>query len=101
MANRLYMGNLSFHTTEDALRAAVAPFGSVESVDMPVDRETGRLRGFAFVTMSRDDEAQRAIAGLDGSSLDGRNIRVNVAEERSRGGGGGGGGGFRGSRGGR
>ncbi|MCC7539945.1 MAG: RNA-binding protein [Deltaproteobacteria bacterium] len=100
-ANRLYVGNLSFHTTEAALRSAVAAFGNVEAVDMPVDRETGRLRGFAFVTMTRQEDAERAIAELNGSSLDGRALRVNVAEDRpQRGGGGGGGfrGGSRGSR---
>ena len=98
MNNRLYVGNLSFHTTENTVRDTLGAFGSVETVDMPVDRETGRMRGFAFVTMSRAEDAERAIAELNGSNLDGRALRVSVAEERGPrgGGGGGGGGGFRG-----
>jgi cold-inducible RNA-binding protein len=92
MSNRLYVGNLAFHTTEDTLRAAFAAFGDVTRVDLPLDRATGRPRGFGFVTMGTPDEAKRAIADLDGSTLDGRSLRVNVAEERGGGGGGGGGG---------
>ncbi|UJR85630.1 RNA recognition motif domain-containing protein [Sandaracinus amylolyticus] len=90
MSNRLYVGNLSFHTTEDALRAAFEAIGTVERVDVPMDRMTGRPRGFAFVTMGSADDAKRAIGDLDGSMLDGRPLRVNVAEDRPRGGGGGG-----------
>ena len=93
MSNRLYVGNLSFHTSEETLRSAFGAFGQVDRVDIPTDRETGRVRGFAFVTMSSASDAGRAIADLDGSSLDGRALRVNVAQERTGGGGGGGGGG--------
>ncbi|AKF10964.1 RNA recognition motif domain-containing protein [Sandaracinus amylolyticus] len=91
MSNRLYVGNLSFHTTEDTLRATFEAIGGVERVDVPMDRMTGRPRGFAFVTMASAEDAKRAIGDLDGSMLDGRPLRVNVAEDRPRGGGGGGG----------
>lgn len=83
MNNRLYVGNLSFHTTETTLRDTLTPFGEVQSVEMPLDRETGRPRGFAFVTLARTEDAQRAIAQLDGSQLEGRALRVSVAEARS------------------
>lgn len=92
MSNRLYVGNLSFHTSEDTLRSAFSACGQVDRVDIPTDRETGRARGFAFVTMSSSGDATRAISDLDGSTLDGRPLRVNVAQERTQGGGGGGGG---------
>ncbi|HET8938089.1 MAG TPA: RNA-binding protein [Polyangiales bacterium] len=94
MGNRLYVGNLSFQATEDTLREAFASCGEVTDVHIVQDRDTGRSRGFAFVTMSTDAEARAAIEKLDGTSLDGRALRVNEAEERqNRGGGGGGGGG--------
>ena len=95
-ANRLYVGNLSFHTTEAALRSAVAAFGNVETVDMPVDRETGRLRGFAFVTMDTPTAMQEAIKGLNEKDFMGRPLAINEArpkEDRPAYGGGGGGGG--------
>lgn len=93
MNTRLYVGNLSFNTTADGVRAAFADFGSVDDVYLVSDRETGRSRGFAFVTMGSPEDAQRAIEGMNGKPLDGRPLRVNEAEERqSRGGGGGGGG---------
>jgi RNA recognition motif-containing protein len=95
VSNRLYVGNLSFHTSEDTLRNAFGAFGQVDRVDIPTDRETGRARGFAFVTMASSSDAGRAITDLDGSTLDGRPLRVNVAQERTQGGGGGGGGGGR------
>ncbi len=95
MNNRLYVGNLSFNSSEETIRECFSAFGTVERVDVPTDRETGRPRGFAFVTMGSSEDATRAIAELDGSSLDGRQLRVNVAQERSPGGGGGGGGGPR------
>lgn len=82
LSNRLYVGNLSFHTTEDTLRATFRAFGEVDRVDVPTDRETGRVRGFAFVTMASAQDAARAISELDGAALDGRNLRVNVAQER-------------------
>src|SRR5262245_18717629 len=94
MGAKLYVGNLNFKTTEDTLRAAFEAGGrTVKSVLMPSDRETGRPRGFAFVEMGSDAEAQAAIQEMDGAELDGRNLRVNEAQERSFGGGGGGGGG--------
>lgn len=103
MSNRLYVGNLAFHTTEDTLLRAFAQFGDVAEAKLVLDRETGRSRGFAFVSMASAEDAQRAIEQMDGSDLDGRALRVNIAEERrprSGGGGGGGGGGFRGGGGG-
>jgi RNA recognition motif-containing protein len=103
MGNRLYVGNLSFQTTQEALHAAFSSVGEVREVGMPTDRETGRPRGFAFVTMGSDEAAQAAIQEFNGKTLDGRQIKVNEAEERPRGGGGGGrgfGGGGGGGRGG-
>ena len=95
MNNRLYVGNLSFHTTEDALMRAFSQVGEVTEAKLVIDRETGRSRGFGFVAMATDADAQKAIAELDGADLDGRPLRVNIAEERKpRAGGGGGGGGF-------
>jgi RNA recognition motif-containing protein len=99
MGNRLYVGNLSFNTSEETLREAFSQFGEVTDLKVVTDRETGRPRGFAFVTMGEADGARKAIAQLDGTMLDGRSLRVNEAEERSPGGrgpgGGGGGGGGR------
>ena len=90
MSKKLYVGNLSWDTTEDSLRMTFEAGGrQVEEVALITDRETGRPRGFGFVTMSSDSEADEAINTLDGTELDGRNIRVNVALERQRGGGGG------------
>ena len=107
MGNRIYVGNLSFHATPDSLRAAFAAFGEVSDVHIASDRETGQSRGFAFVTMGTSEQAQKAIAEMNGALLDGRPLRVNEAEERQsggggggRGGGGGGGGGGRGGGGG-
>ena len=100
MTNRLYVGNLSWDTTEDSLRLAFEQDGrSVSSVNIVTDRESGRPRGFAFVEMGNKQDAQAAITALDGSELDGRNIRVNEAQERQQRGGFGGGGGGRGGRG--
>ena len=93
MSQRLYVGNLSFNTTNETLRAAFAANGEVTDVHVVMDRETQRPRGFAFVTMGSPDAAQKAIAAMNGALLDGRPLRVNEAEERPRGGGGGGGGG--------
>src|ERR1700690_2534527 len=101
MNTRLYVGNLSFNTTADGVRTAFTQFGTVSDVHLVTDRETGRSRGFAFVTMGTVEEAAKAIEGMDGKTLDGRPLRVNEAEQRqARGGGGGGGGGFRGGGGG-
>ncbi len=94
MGNRLYVGNLSFSTTQQAVEAAFAAVGEVREVAMPTDRETGQPRGFAFVTMGSAQAASAAIAQLNGMMLDGRSIKVNEAQERPpRGGGGGFGGG--------
>ena len=102
MGQKLYVGNLSFSLTEDSLSNAFAECGTIESVKIITDRDTGRSKGFAFVEMSSDEEAQAVIEKFDGSELDGRNIKVNEAKPReprdSRGGGGGGGGGGRGNR---
>jgi RNA recognition motif-containing protein len=104
--SRLYVGNLAHSTTESALRAAFEQDGrKVVEVKIITDRDTGQPRGFGFVEMSSAEDAQAAIAALDGKSLDGRPLRVNIAQERPGGGGGGGGrggggGGFRGGGGG-
>jgi len=92
MNNKLFVGNLSFNTTENDLQDAFAAFGTVTEANLMVDRMTSRPRGFGFVTMSSEDEAQKAVEGLDGRELDGRALTVNIArprEERSGGGGGG------------
>ena len=88
---RIYVGNLSYSTTEDALSGAFAAFGEVDEVAMISDRETGRPRGFAFVTMNNDEEGRAAIEKLNGTELDGRTITVNEARPRTGGPRGGGG----------
>src|SRR5579859_3818445 len=93
MSNKLFVGNLSFNTTENQLQDAFAAHGSVLETNLMMDRATGRPRGFGFVTMGTPEEAQKAIDALNGKSIDGRALTVNVAkprEERSGGGGGGG-----------
>ena len=98
MSNKLYVGNLSYNTTETQLREAFSAHGVVAEVNLMMDRATGRPRGFGFVTMNTPEEAQAAIEALNGKSIDGRDLTVNLArprEERSGGGGGGGGGGGR------
>jgi cold-inducible RNA-binding protein len=100
MGNRLYVGNLNFETTSDALRTLFGTMGTVEDVHVATDRDTGRARGFAFVTMSTAQEASKAMSELDGKQLDGRSLKVSEAQERQRGGGGGGGGRGGGGRGG-
>lgn len=107
MNNKLFVGNLSFQTTENELNDAFAAHGTVVEANLMMDRATNRSRGFAFVTMSTEAEAQNAIAAMNGKQLDGRAITVNIArprEDRPAGkrpyGGGGGGGGDRGDRGG-
>src|SRR5436189_554910 len=95
MNNRLYVGNLSYDVTKDALHACFAECGEVSETHLVMDRETGRARGFAFVTMKTDAEANNAITQLNGTMLEGRPLKINIAEARgTRGGGGGGGGGF-------
>lgn len=102
---KLYVGNIAYSTTEQSLRDAFGQFGAVDEVAVIMDRETGRPRGFAFVTMKNDSEARNAVEQLNGSQLDGRTIAVNEARPKTAGGGGGGprgggGGGYRGGGGG-
>jgi RNA recognition motif-containing protein len=87
----IYVGNLSYQTSEDDLRAAFSAFGGIERVNIVTDRDTGQPRGFAFVEMAEKDSAEKAIAQLDGSDLQGRAIKVNEARPKASGGGGGGG----------
>jgi len=94
--NRLYVGNMSYNTTESELKDAFSEFGSVQSVSIVTDRDTGQSRGFAFVEMATDEEAQAAIEGLNNQDFGGRTLTVNVARPRENRGGGGGGGGRRG-----
>jgi RNA recognition motif-containing protein len=91
LSKKLYVGNLPFSSTEEDLRSVFERHGSVDSVSVITDRETGRPRGFAFVEMSEESTASEAIRALDGTDLGGRNIKVNEAQDRQRGGGGGGG----------
>ncbi|PCC70419.1 RNA recognition motif. (a.k.a. RRM, RBD, or RNP domain) [Nannocystis exedens] len=98
MSNRLFVGNLSFQTTEEDLQQVFADFGEIAEIRLVLDRDTGRSRGFAFVAMADDDAARRATESLNGQMLDGRPLRVNEAEERRGPGGGGGGGGGGGNR---
>jgi RNA recognition motif-containing protein len=87
MESKLYVGNLSYDTTEDGLRAKFAEAGTVVSVDMIKDRDTGRMKGFAFITMNNQEEAENAIRMFNGKMLDNREIKVNIArprEERPR-----------------
>jgi hypothetical protein len=101
MGTRLYVGNLSFQTTEDSLRAAFGGDGrQVTEVKIMLDRDTGRSRGFAFVEMATEQDAQSAIQAMNGADLDGRPLKVNEAQPRQDGGGRGGFGGGGGGRGG-
>lgn len=97
---RIFVGNISYKSTEESLRAAFAAHGEVTNASILVDRETGRSRGFGFVEMPNEDEGRAAIAALNGSELDGRAMTVNEARPREGGGGGGGYGGGGGGRGG-
>jgi RNA recognition motif-containing protein len=94
MSTKLFVGNLSFNTTENDLQDAFAAHGTVIEANLMMDRATGRPRGFGFITMSTPEEAEKAIEAMNGKPLDGRNLTVNIArprEERPPGGGGGGG----------
>ncbi len=95
MSKKLFVGSLSWDTNDDGLNAAFSPFGEISEAIVISDRDSGRSRGFGFVTFNDDDAADKAVAALNGTELDGRTIRVDVAQakERNRGGGGGGGGG--------
>ncbi len=92
---KIYVGNLSFSTTEDSLRTVFEEFGTIEEVTIVEDRETGRSRGFGFVTMSDASAGAAAIEAVNGREVDGRALNVNEARPKKQGGGGGGGGGFR------
>ena len=103
---KIYVGNFSFHMTEDELRALFEPFGAIESVSVATDRDTGRSRGFGFVSMSNDEEAEKAMAALNVKESGGRALTVNEARPQAprsggfrQGGGGGGGRGGGGNRG--
>jgi RNA recognition motif-containing protein len=84
MGKKLYVGNLSYNTTEDSLRNFFAGFGNVASAKIIIDRETGNSKGFGFIEMSTDEEANAAIAGSNGKEFDGRQIRVNEAMDKPR-----------------
>jgi RNA recognition motif-containing protein len=108
MENRLFVGGLSFNTTENDLQDACAAHGTVHEVSIVMDRDTRKSKGFGFVTMGTEEEAQAVIAALNGKTLDGRNLTVNIARPREERGGGGsrggggrreGGGGYGGGRG--
>lgn len=83
MGNRLYVGNLSFNSTEDSLRNVFGAHGAVVDAHVAVDRATGQSRGFGFVTMSSREEAEKAMQAMNGVDVDGRTLKVNEAEERS------------------
>jgi RNA recognition motif-containing protein len=106
MSKKLFVGNLPYSTTEDSLREIFGADGrNVSRVTIVTDRDTGRSRGFAFVEMATDEEAQAAVSALNGTDFDGRTLRVDIAHDKPAGGGGGGrggrgGGGGRGGRGG-
>lgn len=82
MSNRVYVGNVNFQTTEEGLRDLFAGQGEVISVRMITDRETGRYRGFSFVEMASEEQANAAVEALNGMELDGRPLKVNIAHER-------------------
>jgi RNA recognition motif-containing protein len=84
MSKKLFVGSLSWNTDDQGLREAFVPFGEVTEAKVITDRDTGRSRGFGFVTFSDDDAADKAISALDGTELDGRTIRVNVAQDKRR-----------------
>ncbi len=103
MSKKLYVGNLTYNVNESDLEALFTPFGTVQSAQLIVDRDTNRSKGFGFVEMDTDAQAQAAIQGLNGNEHDGRNLTVNEAkprEARTGSGAGGGRGGYGGSRGG-
>lgn len=85
MGKKIYVGNLPFSSTEEDLRSLFSRHGGVSSVNVIMDRETGRARGFAFVEMDSDESAKAAIRSLDGTELAGRSLRVNEAEDKRRG----------------
>ena len=100
MAKKLFVGGLSWDTTDDGLRQAFVSYGEITEAKVITDRGTGRSRGFGFVTFAQDDNAKTAISKMDGTSLDGKTIKVNEAQEKSPRSGGRSAGGFGGGRGG-
>ena len=100
MAKKLFIGGLSWDTTDDGLRQAFASYGEITEAKVITDRDTGRSRGFGFVTFAQDEDAKSAISKMDGTSLDGKTIKVNEAQEKSPRSGDRSGGGFGGGRGG-
>jgi RNA recognition motif-containing protein len=92
MSKKLFVGSLSWDTTDEGLHEAFAQFGEITEAKVISDRDSGRSRGFGFVTFADDEAADKAIAAMNGFQLDGRAIRVDVAQDRRSGGGGGGGG---------
>src|SRR5258708_23454442 len=95
MGKRIYVGGLPYSADDQQLESLFAAYGQVAEVHIVADRYTGQAKGFAFVEMSTDDEAQKAIEGLNGTQMEGRTLTVNEARERTSSGGGGGGGGSR------
>ena len=95
MGRKLYVGNLPYSATESSLREAFGASGTVESVSLITDRDTGQSKGFGFVEMASDAEAQAATQAMNGATLDGRQLKVSEAKPKTSGGGGGGGGGNR------
>jgi RNA recognition motif-containing protein len=93
MSKKLFVGSLSWDTNDEGLNAAFSPYGEISEAIVISDRYTGRSRGFGFVTFNDDEAADKAIEALNGTELDGRSIRVDVAQAKERSGGGGGGGG--------
>lgn len=100
MGKKLYVGNLGFGVTDGQLQELFAPYGTVASVQVITDRDTGRSKGFGFVEMGTDQEAQAAITGMNGQMVEGRALTVNEARPKEGGGGGGGRGGYGGGGGG-
>ncbi len=84
MGKKIYVGNMSYSTTEEGLRALFSEYGEVETVNIITDRITGRARGFGFVEMVTDDGAKSAISSLDGTEFDGRQLRINEAFDKPR-----------------
>lgn len=84
MSKKLFVGGLSWGTTDEVLRAAFEPFGEVVEANVVLDRESGRSRGFGFVVFAEDDQASKAIEAMNGAELDGRSIRVDEAHDRRR-----------------
>ena len=93
MSKKLFVGSLSWNTDDHGLRTAFEPHGEITEAVVITDRDSGRSRGFGFVTFADDGAAEKAVAALNGTDLDGRTIRVDVAQDKQRSGGGGGGGG--------